>query len=837
MLEPAGWQRWGPYLAERAWGTVREDYSADGDAWGYLPHDQARSTAFRWNEEGLGGISDERQLLCLAWSFWNGRDPILKERIFGLTGPEGNHGEDAKEYWWYPDAVPSHAWFTFRYVYPIASFPYEELRSVNAARTRSEPEYELADTGVLADGWWDIEVAYAQHGPDDIGIRLTVTNRSPDTATLHVAPMLWFRNTWTWNAEEPSGTIRAHTGSLHATHPALGAMVLAGPGTPLACDNATNTRLLHGMPGPAFPKDGIGDHIVTGAATVDPSGTGTKAALWSPVEVAADDTAVLTFRLSPDGDAPEFDIFDRRRQEADEYHQALAGPGLSDAERSVLRQALAGLIWSKQFYHYDVDVWLDGDPALPEPPPQRRSGRNRQWRHLNNADIVAMPDTWEYPWYAAWDLAFHAVVFAHLDPGFAKQQLLLLCREWYQHPNGQLPAYEWSFGDVNPPVHAWAALRVFEIDGGTDFAFLERILHKLLLNFTWWVNRKDSEGNNIFEGGFLGMDNIGPIDRSFLSDGLHLEQADGTAWMAMFCLDMLEMALVLADHDVTYQDLATKFFEHFAYIATAIQELWDEYDGFYHDQIHAGADRIPLEVRSMVGLVPLLAVTTLSERTLGHLTDFATRTDWFLRNKPRFREAVAHVRIRGREQQRLLSVVSPDRLRTVLAAMLDPSEFLSPFGIRSMSARHRSRPYRLQLGSLTAEVGYEPGVAETPLFGGNSNWRGPVWFPVNHLLIRALRKYASFFGDDERIAFPTGSDEKLTLDRVADRLAQRLIDLFIDQGHGVPALAADAGYREMHQIDGRLAFHEYFDGDTGAGLGASHQTGWTALVADLLLSR
>ncbi len=838
MADPKPWQRWGPYLAERAWGTVREDYSADGDAWRYLPFDHARSRAFRWNEDGLGGICDLRQRLCLAWMFWNGFDPHVKDRIFGLDGHEGNHAEDAKEYWWYPDALPSHAWLQFRYRYPVAAFPYDRLREENAARTHGDPEFELAQTGVFDHGWWDLTVSYAMHDPDDIGIRLTATLASDEPATLHALPTLWFRNTWSWEHEPSIPVLRLVDGGVDARCDRLGQMVLRGPGEGLMCGNETNTGRLFGTPGPSFPKDGINDHLVRGSPTVNLDGLGTKAALWNRVSVEPGATVELHWRLSPTGEPPDPAVFPVRRAEADAYHRALAPEHLDHDRRRVLRQALAGLVWSKQFYHYDVERWLDGDPTGPPPPPQRRSGRNHEWAHLNNADIIAMPDIWEYPWYAVWDLAFHAVVFAHIDPGFAKHQLLLMCREWYQHPNGQIPAYEWDFGDVNPPVHAWAALRVFEIDGSRDFEFLERVLHKLLLAFTWWVNRQDAEGNNVFEGGFLGMDNIGPFDRSSVSDDVRLEQADGTAWMAMFCLDMLEICLVLADHDETYQDLATKFFEHFAYIATAMEThgLWSEEDGFYYDVLHAGTARIPLRVRSMVGLLPLVAVTTLAQETLDHLTDFATRTDWFLRNKPRFREPIEHVRLRGHRQLRLLSVLSPERLQRVVAAILDEDEFLSPFGIRSLSARHRSRPFRVPIDGSVAEVGYEPGESQSGLFGGNSNWRGPVWFPVNHLVIEALRTHSDFFDEEFRVECPTGSGHLVTLAEVADELSERLIRLFLPAADGtVPALAADDGYGDGWRRHGLLTFHEFFHGDTGAGLGASHQTGWTALVADLLL--
>jgi hypothetical protein len=836
--DPAGWRRWGPYLAERAWGTVREDYSADQDAWRSFPHDHARSRAYRWNEDGLGGICDLRQNLCFAWAFWNGRDPILKERIFGLDGHQGNHGEDAKEYWWFVDSTPSHSYMAWRYLYPQAPFPYDLL--VDTARSKTDPEFELIDTGAFDHGHWDISVEYAKHDTDDVGITLTARNVGALEATLHVLPTLWFRNTWSWAPGLDKPTMTSGDGALIADHDVLGRMVLAGAGgsTTLICENETNTERLYGVPGPAAPKDGIGDHVIHGSSTV--SDRGTKGALWFQFDVAPGETASLELRLSPDGALPDARIFDQRRREADDFYAAMTPPGCSAEEASVMRKAFAGLLWCKQWYHYDVEQWIDGDQGLPAPPASRLTGRNHDWRHLNNADILSMPDTWEYPWYAAWDLAFHCVSIAHVDPAFAKHQLLLLLREWYMHPNGQLPAYEWAFSDVNPPVHAWAALRVFEIDGARDFEFLERTMHKLLINFTWWVNQKDSEGNNVFEGGFLGLDNIGPIDRSSLPPGILLEQADATAWMAMYCLDLLQMALVLADHDATYEDVATKFFEHFAYVADAMntQGLWDADAGFYHDVLRSDRDVLPLEVRSLVGLIPLFAVTSLDRRIRSKLSDFATRVDWFLTNKPRYHDVVGHIRMRGDETDLLASILSPERLRVVLSAMLDEGEFLSPFGIRSLSARYRDDPYRLAIDGVEATVGYEPAESTSGLFGGNSNWRGPVWFPVNFLIIESLRRFARYFGDDERVELPTGSGNLRTLEQVAEDLSTRLISLFLpDTSSKRPALARDRGYELIDGPGAPIPFFEYFHGDSGAGLGASHQTGWTALVANLIIDR
>ena len=674
----APWRRWGPYLSERAWGTVREDYSAAGQAWEFFPHDHARSRVYRWNEDGLAGLCDDRQTLCFALAFWNGRDPILKERIFGLTGNEGNHGEDAKEYWFYLDSTPTHSWMRWRYLYPQDAFPYLELVEENRRRGRDEPEFELLDTGVFDhDRYWEITADYAKAGVDEILVRITVRNAGPDRAQIDVLPTLWFRNTWAWGGDERVPSIREDDGALVAEHWELGRTFLATDGAPerLFCDNETNTERLWGVPGRSrFPKDGINDHIVSGAASVNPRRTGTKAAFRYHVAVDPGASATIKLRLGPSGSPVDRDFdaqLDQRQAEADEFYAELTPAGTPPDEALVLRQALAGMLWSKQFYNYSVQRWLEGDPAGPAPPPQRRFGRNSDWQHLDNRDVISMPDKWEYPWYAAWDLAFHCVALARLDPEFAKFQLLLLCREWYMHPNGQLPAYEWAFGDVNPPVHAWAALRVFEIDGSRDFDFLGRVFHKLLLNFTWWVNRKDSEGNNVFQGGFLGLDNIGLFDRSSLPVSGHLEQSDGTAWMAMYCQNMLELSLALAQHDRTYEDLAIKFFEHFALIASALnsQGLWNEEDGFYYDVLHvADGSARPLKVLSMVGLVPLFAVTTLGPQTMASLPEFMRRAEWFTKQRPEAMGVIQHMSAEGHAGWRLLAIVSPDRLRRILAA-------------------------------------------------------------------------------------------------------------------------------------------------------------------------
>jgi hypothetical protein len=865
--EHAEWMRWGPYLSERAWGTVREDYSPQGDAWNYFPHDHARSRAYRWNEDGMAGVCDDQQRLCLALALWNGNDPILKERMFGLTGPQGKHGEDAKEYWWYADAVPSHAWLRWQYAYPLDAFPYQGLIDGDAGRGRLDPEFELLDTGVFdpepggQDGsarWADVSVEYAKAGPDDIVMRIRVENMSAFPATVHVLPTIWLRNTWAWGPGGVRGSIRVEDGVLEVRHSTFGTMLLsasAGPDgrspVPLFCENETNVPRLFGAPlTTPYPKDGINDHVTRGADTVNPDLVGTKAALWYRLELDGRGSAEVVVRLAADGrsGAPAPDpgdgaraVLEQRRAEADDYHAGLLPAAATDDERAVHRQAVAGLIWGKQYYFYDVDVWLDGDPYLPKPPAERLTGRNSGWRHLNNWDVLSVPDPWEYPWYAAWDLAFHTVALAHVDPEFAKTQLILLLREWYMHPNGQLPAYEWAFGDVNPPVHAWAALRVFQIDGSRDFDFLERVLHKLLLNFTWWVNRNDFEGNNIFEGGFLGMDNIGPIDRSnSVPEGATLEQSDATSWMAMYCLDLWEMCLTLAAyHDPVYEDLATKFLEHFAIVATAMRdsELWNEQDGFYYDALIVNGNTTQLRAQSMVGLLPLFAVRVATAERLSRAPDFAGHLRWFLANKPAYAAVITGDddarRPAGRDGAHLLSIVGLERLSRVLSRVLDEAQFLAPTGVRSLSGVHRDHPFVLDLGDgRSASVDYEPAESTSGLFGGNSNWRGPVWFPVNHLLIESLRRYSDWTGDDVAVELPTGSGHRVPLAAIADELAGRLVSTFVPGSDGVRPFARPSWERMPAAWRDRIQFNEYFHGETGAGLGASHQTGWTALVID-----
>ena len=849
------WRRWGPYVSERAWGTVREDYSADGNAWDFFPHDHARSRAYRWNEDGLAGICDDRQYLCFALALWNGRDPILKERAFGLSGPQGNHGEDVKEYWWYLDSTPTHSWMRWRYMYPQAEFPYDRLVEENRRRTKDQPEFELLDTGIFDGGrYWEVTADYAKAAPEDLLIRITARNAGPDAATLHLLPTLWFRNTWSWEAGVPRPEITVSGGALVAEHHELGTRALTSTGDPepLFCENETHSRRVFGPEAPEstpYPKDGINDHVVGGADTVNPAHHGTKAAFHHRLTVPAGESVTIELRLreadADPGGAPtdvgeDFaEVMAAREREADAFYAELTPPTASQDEALILRSAFAGMLWSKQFFHFDVRRWLEGDPAYPPPPPERLSGRNHEWTHLSNRDVISMPDKWEYPWYAAWDLAFHCVALAHVDPEFAKSQLILLCREWYVHPNGQLPAYEWNFSDVNPPVQAWAALRVHEIAGDDDYDFLARVLHKLLLNFNWWVNRKDVEGDNLFEGGFLGLDNIGPFDRSKLPvDGV-LEQSDGTAWMAMYCQDLLEMALALTSHDGVYEDLATKFFEHFALIGSALNDkgLWNEEDGFYYDVLRTGGDSIPLRARSVVGLLPLAAVTTIGPETMAALPDFAARVTWFVDHLP-LGDVVSHLESPANAGWRMLSIVDEDKLRRLLAAMLDPKEFLSDHGLRGLSRRHLQHPLTIEVGGVSDTLDYEPGESRTGLFGGNSNWRGPVWFPINYLLIETLRVYHRFLGDGFTVEFPTGDGDQLTLAEIADELADRLIAIFRRGADGTRPVSG--GYRLPPHDPAwpdLIPFHEYFHGDTGAGLGASHQTGWTGLVANLIIAR
>jgi hypothetical protein len=869
LKQASPWYTWGPYVSERQWGTVREDYSEDGDAWNYLPFDHARSRAYRWGEDGLAGFSDIHQNLCLGLALWNGRDAFLKERPFGLTGPEGNHGEDVKEHWWYTDAVPSHAWNTWRYHYPQTAFPYDGLRGENARRDRRAPEYEILDTGVFdQDRYWVTEVSYAKSDDaSELLMQVSVSNAGHDAETIHVLPTAWFRNTWSWDGSAAPGLTLNEAGTVDVAHPFLGALELladtASDGTrpqPLFCENETNNERLFNSPSVTkYPKDGINDHVVGGKATVNPQQAGTKCAFWYTLTVQPEQTATIRLVLRPKTatgtGSPFGTAFDgvvaRRKAEADEFYRELTPATASPDEASVMRQAFAGMLWSKQFYHYNVATWLDGDPEQPAPPPERELNRNGRWRNFDAFDILSMPDKWEYPWFAAWDLAFHCVTLAHVDPGFAKYQLVLLCREWFQHPNGALPAYEWDFGDVNPPVQAWAALEVFALDGGTDLDFLARIFDKLLVNFTWWVNREDAMGNNLFEGGFLGLDNIGPIDRSHLPEGTLLEQSDATGWMAFYALSMCQIAMVLWRNGRRHgADLVLKFLEHYAGIAEALegQGLWDEADGMFYDHLCLKSGLvIPVKARSMVGMIPLLAVGVIDERMITNALRFGKGFSGFLErhglaesDSRRDRGLVRpnHPGVAEHGDRLLLSVVGFERLAPVFESLFDESKFLSPYGLRSLSQVHRSEPYVLHLDGTTATIDYEPAESTTGMFGGNSNWRGPVWFPLNYLVISCLLKYHNFFGDDFTVEYPTGSGSKLTLAEIAEDLRSRLIALFTRGNDGrrpcygwVDKLQHDPKWRD------HVYFHEYYHADNGAGLGASHQTGWTGLIADVIRRR
>ena len=863
-MRTAHWRRWGPYLSARQWGTVREDYSAQGTAWEYFPHEHARSRTYRWGEDGLLGISDNHQRLCFALALWNGRDPILKERLFGLSGNEGNHGEDVKECYYYLDSTPTHSYMRALYKYPQAEFPYSRLVEENRRRGRAEPEFELVDTGVFDENrYFDVAIEYAKANTDDLLIRITVDNRAAETARLHVLPTVWFRDVWTWEGRTDRPRLRGGPPvpggvSIHIDHPDLGPPYrLACPDAPalLFTENATNYRRLFGTEnGQRFVKDAFHDYVVGDrVAAINSVPEGTKAAPHYILDVAGGGRAVLRLRLSDDLAAPDplgadFDgLVDERRREADEFYATVIPSRLSDDARRVMRQALAGMLWSKQWYHYYVHRWLDGDPGQPTPPAQRWQGRNREWLHLYNEDVVSMPDTWEYPWYAAWDLAFHAVALAIVDPDFAKDQLILFLREWYMHPNGQIPAYEWALGDVNPPVHAWAAWRVYKIEkrirGVADRTFLERVFHKLLLNFTWWVNRKDPGGKNVFQGGFLGLDNIGVFDRSKpLPTGGHIEQSDGTAWVGMFCLNMLAMALELAEDNPAYEDVASKFFEHFVYIAHAMNdiagegiELWNGEDGFYYDVLQFEDGRVvPLKVRSLVGLIPLFAVESFEPDILSKLPNFTRRMTWFLTHHHELRNHVVQQETAAGPRY-LLSLVNGVRLSGVLRYLLDETEFLSPYGVRALSRFHRDHPYVFTVNGDEHRVAYEPAESASGLFGGNSNWRGPIWFPVNFLIIESLQKFDWFYGAHFHAECPTGSGKMLSLWDVACELSRRLTRIFLCDGTGRrPVHGSDPRYRDDPAWKDLVLFYEYFHGDDGRGIGASHQTGWTGLVAKLL---
>jgi hypothetical protein len=851
------WRRWGPFLSDREWGTVREDYSPEGTAWEYFPFEHAHLRAYRWGEDGIGGICDNHQRLCFAPVFWNGRDSILKERFYGLTGNQGNHGEDVKEIYYYLDSTPTHSYMKCLYKYPQAEFPYARLYGENRRRTRMDPEFELIDTGIFdQDRYFDIYIEYAKASLDDILIRITVINRGPEHACLHILPTLWFRNTWSWafNATRPRME-RSGDATIDIEEATLGSyrLTLDTPRPMLFTENDTNARALWGSENPQpYVKDAFHRRVIHNEVdAVNPAESGTKGCAWYQLDLAPGQSQTIRMRLAdrsqPSTLVHDIDgMFARRIAEADEFYSFCPATLSEDAKR-VQRQAFAGLLWSKQYYHFVVNDWLNGDPTQPPPPPERLKGRDSQWLHLFNEDILSMPDTWEYPWYAAWDTSFHMIAMALVDPDYAKSQLKLFLREWYMHPNGQIPAYEWAFGDVNPPVHSWACWRVFQIDrklsGRPDYAFLETSFHKLLLNFTWWVNRKDSEGSNIFEGGFLGLDNIGVFDRSApLPTGGHIEQSDGTSWMAMYCLNMMKIAIELATKvDPLYEDVASKFFEHFIYIAHAMNAigdggLWDETDGFFYDSLHLpDGTMMRMRVRSMVGLIPLFAVDTMEQENIDKLPGFKRRMDWFTTHRPDLCGNLASLSRQGVEQRRLLSVVTRPRLVRIIERMLSEAEFLSPHGIRSLSKFHDAHPYTLHVNGQEYRVNYEPAESRTGLFGGNSNWRGPVWFPLNFLLIESLQRYHYYFGDDLKVEFPTGSGNRVNLSDVAQQLSRRLSHIFLRDGEGRRAAfgGAEKFQKDPHFRD-NLLFYEYFHGDNGAGIGANHQTGWTSLVAKLL---
>jgi Mannosylglycerate hydrolase MGH1-like glycoside hydrolase domain len=862
------WKRWGPYLSERQWGTVREDYSVDGDAWNYFPHDHARSRAYRWGEDGIAGICDRHQHICFALALWNEQDPILKERLFGLTNREGNHGEDVKEYYYYLDATPTASYLKYLYKYPHAAFPYDQLRAENAKRTRLEPEYELIDTGIFNDNrYFDVFVEYAKAGCEDILIRITAWNRGPDPARLRLLPTIWFRNRWDWGDPYEMPHVRRiaaqpGTSLLELSDYHYGLRWLAADGTPelLFTENETNYERLYRQESKTpYVKDAFHRYLIQGeSASVNPALTGTKAAAHFSAEVAPGKGWTIRLRFmdrNPNGTSegpqtlwgtPFEKIFADRQKEADEFYGARISCDCSDDAKLVQRQAFAGLLWNKQSYHYDVRRWLQGDPTQPKPDPARHHGRNHDWIYLYNSDVISMPDTWEYPWYAAWDLGFHCVAMALIDPDFAKEQLVLFLREWYMHPNGQLPAYEWNFSDVNPPVHAWAAWRVYKIaarvTGQTDRKFLVRVFHKLLLNFTWWVNRKDPQGMNVFQGGFLGLDNIGVFDRSQpLGPGEFMEQSDGTSWMAIYCLDMLAIAVELAREDSAYEDVASKFFEHFVHISEAMNNiggegigLWNEEDGFYYDVLHMSDSRhVPLRIRSMVGLIPLFAVETFEPEDLMRLPQFRKRAQWFLDHNPGLASHIDMSEKSSGGARWLLTIANRDKLQRIYRYVFDENEFLSPHGIRSLSKFHKDRPFTLEFDGRHS-VDYEPAESTTSLFGGNSNWRGPIWFPPNFLLIESLQRVHFYYRDNFKVECPVGSGRQQNLWDCASEISRRLSRIFLRSGGRRPVnadqntLQSDPFWRDL------ILFYEYFNAETGGGLGASHQTGWTALVAKLL---
>ncbi|MGB3509445.1 MAG: glucosidase [Microcoleaceae cyanobacterium] len=863
LSHEAYWRRWGPYLSERQWGTVREDYSEDGSAWDYFSHEESHYRAYRWGEDGICGISDNHQRLCFAIALWNGEDPIIKERLFGVTGSQGNHGEDVKEYYFYLDSTPSHSYMKALYKYPQTAYPYGDLVEENQQRDRQTSEYELLDTGIFAENrYFDVLVEYAKATEEDILIKITVSNRGPETKTLHLLPTLWFRNIWSWDYNSKKPILKKINPNLIAAeHPVLGKRWLyyEDANELLFTENETNKNYLFGEENESsYVKSGINDYLVNNITeAVNPEMVGTKFSPYYQLEIGAGETQTIKLRLSDSAEIPqplnsEFDdIFQTRITEADEFYQRISPCKMSDEWQKIQRQAFAGLLWTKQYYYYVVEEWLKGDPTQPPVPENRKYIRNYEWIHLFNDDIISMPDKWEYPWYAVWDLAFHAVPLAIIDPHFAKHQLDLITREWYMHANGQLPAYEWNFSDVNPPVHAWATWRVYQIEkevyGRSDRKFLEKVFQKLLLNFTWWVNQKDVEGNNIFEGGFLGLDNIGVFDRSSeLPTGGHIEQSDGTSWMAMYCLDMLTIALELAVENEVYEDIASKFFEHFLYIVDAMNhlgpdgtQLWNEEDGFYYDVLHPpGREDVHIKVRSIVGLIPLFAVAIIGSETLQKLPNFQKRVNWFVKNRIDLSKNIACMEACGIDSERLLAIVGPERLRTILEKMLDENEFFSEYGIRSLSRFHAENPYVFHTDDDEYRVDYEPAESTSGMFGGNSNWRGPIWFPINHLMIESLQRFYHYLGDDFQVECPTGSGQMMNLWEVSLEIEARLIKIFLKDETGNRPVY---GGREIFQNDPHwqdlILFYEYFHGDNGGGLGASHQTGWTGLVAKVIQQR
>ncbi len=853
------WKLWGPYLSERQWGTVREDYSTNGDAWNYSTHDQSRSKAYRWGEEGIAGICDRKQLLCFSLALWNGRDPIIKDTFFGLSGKQGNHGEDVKEYYYYLDNVPTHSYMKMLYKYPQNEFPYKQLIEENQKRSRQQGEYELIDTGIFSDDkYFDVFIEYAKNNPEDILIKITAFNRGNTSADLHIIPQLWFRNTWAWGYDDYKPGLAKKRGNLvEIDHKKLGQYYLYYEnGEVLFCENETNKQRFYNETNSSKTKDGLNEYIINGIKdAVSSENKGTKLGIDYKIQVSSKSSKSLRLRLTSHRQTDflkEFeDIFDERIQETEYFYEEIQKDIKDKEKRAIQRQAFAGILWNKQYYNFDISQWLNGDPAQPKPPEERLNGRNSDWVHLNNEDVISIPDKWEFPWYAAWDLAFHCIPIALIDPDLAKKQLLLLTREWYMHPNGELPAYEWNFSDANPPVHAYAAWRVFKIDekanGKKDLQFLESIFHKLLLNFTWWVNRKDTQNRNIFQGGFLGLDNIGIFDRSteLPGDG-HIEQADATSWMAMYCLNMMRISIELARHNPSYQDMASKFFQHFLYIAGAMAniadkgiDLWNAQDEFFYDVLHLDVKNdIQIKIRSMVGLIPLFAVEVLEPDLVDSLPEFSSRLDWFLNYRKDLASLVSRWHVPGKGDRRLLSLLRGHRMKRLLYRMLDETEFLSEYGVRSLSKFYKDHPYSMELGNNTFLINYEPAEAETKIFGGNSNWRGPVWFPANFLIIESLQRFHHYYGNEFKVEYPSGSGNQFTLEEISNKLTERITKIFTKNPGGEKPVY---GKNEKLQYDPNFKdytlFYEYFNGDTGEGLGASHQTGWTGLIAKLLQPR